>query len=225
VEGVEQGVTALAGLVAQGRGEAFDYLIGEKTIEPAEKAIQAATAKLLKAKHPVLSVNGNVAMLVPEEYVKLGKILNAPLEVNLFYRTPERMKKIEKLLEKNGCENVLSREDARIGVESERGKVDSRGQAAADVVLVPLEDGDRTEGLKKEGKFVVTIDLNPLSRTARKADITIVDNVVRAVPLMVKYAEEYKKNGVPDLSFDNQENLLESLKIIKERLSDEKIVD
>ena len=199
IEGVRRGITATAGLIAQGRGEAFDYLIGEKTTENARRAIKVAVAKLMKAKHPVLSVNGNVAMLVAKEYIELGEILNAPLEINLFYRTSDRMRAIERLLQEYGCKNLLSGEDARIQVESERCKVDSRGQAIADVVLVPLEDGDRTEALKRAGKFVITIDLNPLSRTARTADITIVDNIVRAVPLMIKYAEEYKKQGIPEI--------------------------
>jgi len=30
VEGVKKGITSTQGLIAQGRGEAFDYLIGEK---------------------------------------------------------------------------------------------------------------------------------------------------------------------------------------------------
>lgn len=225
VKGVERGITAVAGLIAQGRGEAFDYLIGERTTENARRAIKVAVAKLLTAKHPVLSVNGNVAVLVTDEYIRLGEVLNAPLEVNLFYRTPERVKAIEKLLREHGCKNLLSGEDARIDVESERRKIDSRGQAIADVVLVPLEDGDRTEALKKAGKFVITIDLNPLSRTARTADITIVDNIVRAIPLMIKYAEKYKKQGISDIEFDNKENLKEALDIIKERLENEKILD
>lgn len=50
------------------------------------------------------------------------------------------------------------------------------------MVLVPLEDGDRTEALRRMGKTVIAIDLNPLSRTSRAANITIVDNVIRAVP-------------------------------------------
>jgi len=225
VKGVESGITAVAGLIAQGRGETFDYLIGERTTENAKKAIKAAVAKLLTAKHPVLSVNGNVAVLVTDEYIRLGEVLDAPLEINLFYRTPERVKAIERLLREHGCRHVLSGEDARIDLESERRKIDSRGQAIADVVLVPLEDGDRTEALKKAGKFVITIDLNPLSRTARTADITIVDNIVRAVPLMIKYAEEYKKHGIPDIKFDNKENLKEALNIIRERLKDERILD
>ncbi|MCD4740483.1 phosphopantothenate/pantothenate synthetase [archaeon] len=215
VEGIEQGITSTCGLIAHGRGEAFDYLIGEQTIPPADKAIHAAVSKLLQAKHPVLSVNGNVAVLVPEEYIALGKALNAPLEINLFYRTPERMKSIEKLLHSKGCECLLTGEDARIGVESERRKIDSQGQAKADVILVPLEDGDRTEALKRAGKYVITIDLNPLSRTARQADITIVDNITRAVPLMIKYAEQSAKQQ----TFNNKENLEETLEYIKRRLN------
>ena len=57
---------------------------------------------------------------------------------------------------------------------------------AKDVVLVPLEDGDRTIALKKAKKKIITFDLNPLSRTARTADITIVDNVTRAMKLLVR---------------------------------------
>ncbi|NIM45309.1 MAG: DUF137 domain-containing protein, partial [Nitrososphaeria archaeon] len=52
-------------------------------------------------------------------------------------------------------------------LRSERRKVDARGIYSADVVLVPLEDGDRTEALRRMGKSVIAIDLNPLSRTAR----------------------------------------------------------
>ncbi|MEM4954456.1 MAG: hypothetical protein QXE87_03535, partial [Candidatus Methanomethylicaceae archaeon] len=35
IEGEEKGIVAKAGLIAHGRGEAFDYLIGETTITPA----------------------------------------------------------------------------------------------------------------------------------------------------------------------------------------------
>ncbi len=46
VEGVERGITGLNGLIAQGRGEALDYLLGEKTTPPAEEAERAAAAPL-----------------------------------------------------------------------------------------------------------------------------------------------------------------------------------
>jgi 4-phosphopantoate--beta-alanine ligase len=42
------------------------------------------------------------------------------------------------------------------------------------------------------GKTVITVDLNPLSRTAEKADITIVDNITRAVPLLISLVEKFK---------------------------------
>ena len=47
------------------------------------------------------------------------------------------------------------------------------------MVLVPLEDGDRCEALVAMGKTVLVVDLNPLSRTARTASVTIVDEVGR----------------------------------------------
>ncbi|MFW6384383.1 MAG: phosphopantothenate/pantothenate synthetase, partial [Halodesulfurarchaeum sp.] len=64
-EGIDAGITSRQGLIAQGRGEAFDYLLGERTIASADRAERAAAAALLGADHPVLSVNGNVAALVP----------------------------------------------------------------------------------------------------------------------------------------------------------------
>ena len=85
VYGVKKGITSIHGLIAHGRGEAFDYLIGEKTNEFARKSIQSAAAALLSAKHPVVSINGNAAALVPKELVKLSSLLNAPLEVNIFH--------------------------------------------------------------------------------------------------------------------------------------------
>ena len=61
VEGFDDGLVAKEGLLAHGRGEAFDYLLGEKTANFAKKAIQAAAASLLLADIPVISVNGNIA--------------------------------------------------------------------------------------------------------------------------------------------------------------------
>ncbi|NJE25243.1 phosphopantothenate/pantothenate synthetase [Thermococcus sp. MV5] len=196
IEGMEKGMTAKAGLIAHGRGEAFDYLIGEKTIEPAEKAMKAAIAKLLLAEYPVVSVNGNVAALVPKETIELAKALDAKLEINLFYRTEDRIKAIAEELKKHdpNVELLGINPTKRIpNLESERGKVDENGIWKADVVVVPLEDGDRTEALVAMGKFIITIDLNPLSRSARMADITIVDNIVRAYPRMIELAKEMKK--------------------------------
>ena len=110
-------------------------------------------------------------------------------------------------------------------LSSNRRYVDPNGIKIADVVLVPLEDGDRTEALKKEGKTVITIDLNPLSRTAQQADITIVDNIIRVIPKMCEIAQSVKeriqrgKLSLKDLEmqiskFSNTRNLEKSLQII-----------
>ncbi len=69
-------------------------------------------------------------------------------------------------------------------IDSNRKYVNPEGIFKADVVFIPLEDGDRCEALRKMGKDVITIDLNPMSRTAKQASITIVDNVIRALPLL-----------------------------------------
>ena len=89
-KGFDDNVVAKAGLIAHGRGEAFDYLVAERTNEPAMEAINATAAALLLAKHPVISINGNVAALLPEDLVKLSRASGAQLEINLFYHTPER---------------------------------------------------------------------------------------------------------------------------------------
>ncbi|MCA9811861.1 MAG: DUF137 domain-containing protein, partial [Nitrosarchaeum sp.] len=85
VNGFERGLVAKEGLLAQGRGEAFDYLLGEKTSNAAKSAIRAAAAQMVLAKHPVISVNGNIAALCPKDIVKLANATNAKIEVNLFY--------------------------------------------------------------------------------------------------------------------------------------------
>ena len=197
IEGMEQKVVTKAGLFAHGRGEAFDYLMGEKTLPSAVEAMEAAVAMMLLAKHPVISINGNAAALVPEGMVQLGAAIGAKLEVNLFYREPGREAAIEQVLRKAGATEILGLGDvppATLGnLESSRRIIDPRGIAIADVVLVPLEDGDRTEALRKAGKKIIAIDLNPMSRTSQWAHITICDNLLRAVPRMIKMAEAFKK--------------------------------
>lgn len=221
IEGLEQGITAKAGLIAHGRGEAFDYLIGERTLPVAMKATKAAVAMLLLAEKPVLSVNGNVAALVPVEIVQLGKLAGAPLEVNVFYRREERVKKIRDELLRHDAESVLTGKKAMLkGITHARAKVHPDGIYSADVVFVPLEDGDRTEALVKMRKKVIAVDLNPLSRTSRAATITIVDNVTRAVPNIVALAVKMKKMDRRSLEkivdgFDNRKNLQEVLRRIK----------
>jgi len=215
-EGVKQGYVTPTGMIAQGRGEAFDYLIGERTTKPADLAEKAAVAKLSVMRDVVISVNGNIAALCPEDVVELAKALDAKIEINLFYWTKEREARIAKILKKAGAEKVYGTgEKVQVpNLDSARGKVDLEGIYKADAVLVMLEDGDRTEALKAMGKFVVAIDLNPFSRTAQTADITIVDNVVRALPKMIEFAEE----GCSVTGFDNNKNLKESIGEIKKTL-------
>ncbi len=229
VRGFKDGLVAMQGLIAHGRGECFDYLIGETTIPPALEAERVAAAALLAARRPVISVNGNAAALAAKALVELSKAVGAPLEVNLFYRSREREESIARALRDNGADEVLGvGDDAACTIPelfSERRRVSCRGIYAADVVLVPLEDGDRTEALRKMGKLVIAIDLNPLSRTSRAASITIVDNVTRAVPNMVKFAGELRERPRGELEalvkrFDNDANLRAVLRYIRDRLDE-----
>ncbi|WP_338741537.1 4-phosphopantoate--beta-alanine ligase [Haloplanus salilacus] len=191
-DGVDEGITSRQGLIAQGRGEAFDYLLGERTLPSADDAARAAAAHLLLAEHPVVSVNGNAAALVPTELVALAAAVDADLEVNLFNRTEDRVTAIAEYLRDHGATDVKGlRADARLpNLDHERAKVDADGIADADVVLVPLEDGDRASALAALGKVEIVIDLNPLSRSARVADVPVVDNILRAVPAITAHARD-----------------------------------
>jgi len=219
VKGYNDGLVAKEGLLAHGRGEAFDYLVGEKTTKTAKAAINAAAVTLLSAQNPVISVNGNVAALCPKEIVQLAKATKAKIEVNLFYYDENRKKKIVKSLKKAGAKQVLGtnpRSYRRIGgLDSPRQIVDKDGIFAADVVLVPLEDGDRTEALQKIGKTVITFDLNPLSRTAQTADITIVDNVIRGMRLLLSAC---KKSKIVKNNYNNKKALYSAILEIKNNL-------
>jgi len=225
-EGYKEGLTVLEGLIAHGRGEAFNYLLGEKTIPPAREAIRAGAALLALAEAPVISVNGNTAALCSKELVELSKAAKAKLEVNLFYRSEERVKRIKRKLLSTGAEEVLAEPEAEIeGLSSERRKVSRKGIYSSDVVLVAIEDGDRTEALVRQGKKVVAIDLNPLSRTARKATVTIVDDVLRAVPALIKEVEYFRGNRAKAREvlrgYDRDRNLQKVLNYIVEFLSKE----
>ena len=224
--GIKKGIVSLHGLIAHGRGEAFDYLLGEKTNDFAKKSIEAASALLLLAKHPVISVNGNAAALVPGELAELSILLGAPLEVNIFHASKQREKKIKNHLKRHGAENVLL-PDKKCKIkflESNRRYVNPNGILKADVVFVPLEDGDRAEALIKNGKKVIAIDLNPLSRTAQKATITIVDNITRAMPLLIKAIgkhKQYDKDKLKNIlkNSNNKKNLKKSLNYMLQNLS------
>ncbi|MEA1893721.1 MAG: 4-phosphopantoate--beta-alanine ligase [Euryarchaeota archaeon] len=225
-DGVRTGITSQAGLIAHGRGEAFDYLLGERTTESAMHSEEAAVSMLLVASRPVLSVNGNVAALVPGEIIELGRVLDASIEVNLFYRTEERIRAIADHLRLHGADGVRGEyPDAALHPlppDHPRSRVCTGGIYGADVVLVPLEDGDRCQALVDMGKSVIAIDLNPLSRTAKAATVTIVDNVVRAIPNMIKLAIRMKDLDADRLDdiisrYDNEETLRTAIEEIVTR--------
>jgi 4-phosphopantoate--beta-alanine ligase len=69
------------------------------------------------------------------------------------------------------------------------------------------------------GKKIITIDLHPLSRTSLCSDISIVDNVVRAMPQLINEIKKFKaKNIEEDLVFDNNENIKKSIEIMRDNL-------
>lgn len=222
--GVDAGLVARQGLIAHGRGEAFDYLLGEATTPPADEAARAAAAFLLTARNPVLSVNGNTAVLVPDELADLQKALGCKVEVNLFHRTEERVTKLVGHLEKHGVTNVLGRgaEPTIPGLDHERGRSTREGIYSADVVLVPLEDGDRCQALRNMGKTVIVVDLNPLSRTAKTASVPIVDNVRRAIPNITRHTHTLQNEGGAERvakAFDAAQNLRDVQSYIAEQLT------
>ena len=216
VAGVERGVTSLHGLIAHGRGEAFDYLLGERTHPFATRAITVAAACLKAAKHPVISVNGNACALAAAELVALAQAAGARLEVNIFHSSPAREQAIRIMLLEAGADEVLmpSQTHAIDHIDHNRKWVHPEGILIADVVCVPLEDGDRCEALVRNGKQVITIDLNPLSRTARTAQITIVDNLTRCLPLLVSATGS--ESTLPVLDWDNTGALAEAEMVMRQ---------
>ena len=226
VDAYKNGILADSGMIAHGRGEAFDYLLGEQSTENAKLAVEAAAAALILAEHPIISVNGNTAALVPDKIVELSNELDIPIEINLFYRTSDRVLKIEKLLRDHGAKTVLGTDHEKKalikGLEGPRSSSSAEGIYKADVVLVPLEDGDRAEALVKNGKLLITIDLNPLSRTAKTSSITIVDNIVRAIPNLIDAVCKLRHVDKGTLyqivsNFDNNKNIQISLERISKK--------
>ena len=225
-QAMKKGIVHETGLIAHGRGEAFDYLLGEKTLPIADLAEKVASAALLCAKNPVLSVNGNVVALAAVECISLANAIPAKIEVNLFHRTKDRILKISQELCNKGVKKVYGQNaDAKIpGLDHDRALCEKDGIFSADVVLVLLEDGDRCQALRDMGKTVIVIDLNPLSRTAKTASIAIVDNVIRAIPnieIWVKKLKNINKSELQNLveTWDNEKNLCDVLSYISKRLN------
>ena len=218
-DGASRGLVHMTGLIAHGRGEAFDYLLGEKSQSFCLDSERVAVAALLLAKNPVISVNGNVVALASEKIVALADVLDAKID--------ERIRLLSDELVSFGALEVFGlKGDAFIeGLDHDRGRCDKQGIFSSDVVLVPLEDGDRALALKKMGKCVIAIDLNPLSRTARCSSITIVDELCRALDNMIDFAKDLKNQREQDLkslldSWDNKRSLRDVGKFLSKRLNE-----
>ena len=240
VEGSLRGLLADSAMIAHGRGEAFDYLLGERTTDSARLAIREAASRLRSAENPVISVNGNTVLLAGRGALRLAAFLGCPIEVNLYYRTPERVSGLLSLLEEQRVSILEEAEptgfegdwrasvrsvpllggspDFKIeGLEGPRSHCTEEGIGSADSILVPLEDGDRCEALVNLNKEVIVIDLNPLSRSSRMATVTIVDEVSRAFDGMLANLLS-ESNSVPS-EWDNASSIIDSLNEIKEFLS------
>lgn len=122
----------------------------------------------------------------------------------------ERESRIKEHLCSLGVAEVLlpSRQTVLPGIDSNRKFMNPNGLLAADTVIVALEDNDKCEALKSQGKFTIAVDLNPLCRTAKTADITIVDNLIRVFPLLTTKLNALSQSSHADLDriLDNYSN-------------------
>ncbi len=240
-EAASKGLLAGTAMIAHGRGEAFDYLLGEQTIPIADKATIQAAILLKSAIRPIISVNGNTSILAGEELISCAAILSCPIEVNIFYRTPERISGLITHLEYT--KKIVSRNpplnwkkspeewdfavnqvlilggfaDGTIpGLDGPRATCEVNGILSADTILVPLEDGDRCEALVNMGLKVIVVDLNPLSRSAMMSTIAIVDDVTRFGKNLQEKLLSFK--NLERTNWDNKKSLQVALSAINERL-------
>ena len=240
-EAASKGLLAGTAMIAHGRGEAFDYLLGEQTISIADEATSQAAILLRSAVRPIISVNGNTSILAGEELIGCAAILSCPIEVNIFYRTPERILGLIAHLEYS--KKIVSRTpplswnksleewefavnrvlilggfaDGVIpGLDGPRATCEVNGILAADTILVPLEDGDRCEALVNMGLKVIVVDLNPLSRSAVKSTIAVVDDVTRFSKNLQEKLLSFK--NLERIKWDNKKSLQVALDTINDRL-------
>jgi 4-phosphopantoate--beta-alanine ligase len=176
---------------------------------------------LLAARHPVISVNGNTAALAAGGIAALQKACGALVEVNLFHRSEARITMIEHLLTEAGADVFSGKAERLLPLSHDRAWCRRGGIFSADLVLVPLEDGDRCAAFVEMGKKVIAIDLNPLSRTARAASLTIVDELTRALPHItnacLQISATEKDRLIHDI--DNQYLLSEAIREMSARLT------
>ena len=58
-----------------------------------------------------------------------------------------------------------------------------------------VDSYDRTEALVRMGKVVISVDLNPLSRTSKTATVPVVDELTRAIPNIEKFVRELHEDS------------------------------
>tara|TARA_B100000900_G_scaffold52508_2_gene38796 strand:+ start:13812 stop:14576 length:765 start_codon:yes stop_codon:yes gene_type:complete len=225
-QAAKKGMLAGSALIAHGRGEAYDYLLGEQTIPSAMLATKFALQQLKDSEKSVISLNGNTTAIAGVELMKLASLVNCPVEVNIFYRTPERMKilleHLESINRNLGLKvKILGADpDSLIpGLEGPRANCCSEGIFSSEVILVPLEDGDRCEALVAMGKTVIVVDLNPLSRSSKMASITIVDEISRVAKNMLSMIEN-KELLTEKIDFDNSDSVKNSVEFITKSLAE-----
>ena len=237
----EEGLLAGTAMIAHGRGEAFDYLLGEQTIPIANDATTQAAILLKSAVRPIISVNGNTTILAGDELVSCAALLSCPIEVNIYYRTDERIsglighlenckKRVAATPPNNWTRSVeewsstVNRviilgdfAEGRIpGLDGPRATCDVNGILAADTILVPLEDGDRCEALVNMGLKVIVVDLNPLSRSSLMSTIAIVDDVTRFSKNLQEKLLNFQR--LKRTKWENKKALQIALDTINERL-------
>ena len=105
------------------------------------------------------------------------------------------------------------------GLEGPRAKCCYEGIFSSDVILVPLEDGDRCEALVAMGKTVIVVDLNHFSRSSRKASITIVDEISRVANNMLSLIEK-DEHLDEEFNYDNDEIIKNSINYITNSLAE-----
>ena len=105
------------------------------------------------------------------------------------------------------------------GLEGPRAKCCKDGIFSSEVILVPLEDGDRCEALVAMGKTVIVVDLNPLSRSSRMASITIVDEISRVARNMLSLIENDDRLNDGE-NYENAKTIQKSILYITKSLSE-----
>jgi len=178
------GIVSLEGLTSHGRGEAFDYLLGEKTSESALLAGKDCGGPAPHRKTPGAlrerqhrGACGTRNRASPEG--KRGARRGQPLPPDTRTGTADR----------DGSSAMPVRTVFSGRSRSASSRSPTTGPfCRREGCLLPMSCLSRSKTATAArcsvgmGKKVIAIDLNPLSRTAKTATLTVVDEVTRALP-------------------------------------------